>query len=221
MHETTKDVIFNCHKYLREKFDDPSIVSLRDINRFVEIVSFFEKYFSIKRKCEKEENIENIENIEKFDKIRSIICSVYLCYYFRLTDETKRITFDNTLQIYLIELINSIQIQITMKSKGTMISYEDESNEINAFNISCKINNKYLQYFFLENDIKYFSDFIKIEEQYLIDKIEPKKGICKNEALKENLFLMFVSIITRIPLIIVGKPCSSKSLAFELIYNSN
>ena len=220
LHETTKEVIFNCHKYLRDAFDDPSIVSLRDINRFVEIVSFFEKYFAIKRKCEKEKNIENKENIEKLDKIRSIICSVYLCYYFRLIDESKRITFDNTLQPYLIELVNSIQIQVPMKSKGNLMCDEDESNEINTFNISFKISYKNLQYFFQENDIKYFSDFIKIEEQYLIDKIEPKKSICKNEALKENLFLMFVSIITRIPLIIVGKPCSSKSLAFELIYNS-
>jgi hypothetical protein len=115
LHEATKEVIFNCHKYLRDTFDT-SVVSLREINRFVKIVEFFKKYFAIKRKCEeKEEEGENNnkteedkkeldeqktrkENIEKFDKILSIICSVYLCYYIRLIDENKRTQFNNTLQ---------------------------------------------------------------------------------------------------------------------------
>jgi len=85
LHEATKEVIFNCHKYLRDTFDT-SVVSLREINRFVKIVEFFKKYFSIKRKCEekKEDNQteedkkepgetgeqntrkENIENLIKF-----------------------------------------------------------------------------------------------------------------------------------------------------------
>ena len=49
LHEVKKEVIFNCHKYLRDKFD-PSVVSLREIARFPKIVNFFKKYFSIKRK---------------------------------------------------------------------------------------------------------------------------------------------------------------------------
>jgi hypothetical protein len=61
LHEATKDVIFNCHKYLRETFDT-SVVSLREINRFVKIVEFFKKYFAIKRKCEKKKEGENNNN---------------------------------------------------------------------------------------------------------------------------------------------------------------
>ena len=71
-----------------------------------------------------------------------------------------------------------------------------------------------------ENGIKYFSDFIRLEEIYLIDKIELKKGIEKNDLLNENLFMMFVSLITKIPLIIVGKPGTGKSLSSQLIYNA-
>ena len=95
LHEATKDVIFNCHKFLRDKFDT-SVVSLREISRFSKIVEFFQKYFSIKRKCEEKEDDNIIENnrkkwykqksekannnkaIEKIDKIISLICSVYL-----------------------------------------------------------------------------------------------------------------------------------------------
>jgi hypothetical protein len=99
LHEATKEVIFKCHKYLRETFD-PSVVSLREISRFSKIVHFFQKYFSIKRKCEESEdnntieedkeqsneqnsdiNLNNKNGMEKFDKVISIIFSVYLCYY--------------------------------------------------------------------------------------------------------------------------------------------
>ena len=71
-----------------------------------------------------------------------------------------------------------------------------------------------------ENKIEQFSDFIKIEQDYLINQIELDKGIGKNSLLKENLFLYFVSVITNIPLIIIGKPGSGKSLSSQLIFKS-
>ena len=61
---------------------------------------------------------------------------------------------------------------------------------------------------------------MNLEEQYLIDKIELQKGIGKNDILKKNLFLMFVSVNTKIPLIIVGKPGTGKSLCSKIIFNS-
>jgi hypothetical protein len=50
-------------------------------------MEFFKKYFTIKN--EKEER----ENNEKNNKLRSIICSIYLCYYIRLTNDTIRSKF--------------------------------------------------------------------------------------------------------------------------------
>ena len=77
----------------------------------------------------------------------------------------------------------------------------------------------------LKNDLKLeavnqFSDFLKIEEEFLLDKIELDKGIGKNNLLKENTFLLFLAVITKIPLIIVGKPGTGKSLSAQLIYKS-
>ena len=54
----------------------------------------------------------------------------------------------------------------------------------------------------------------------LIDLIELDKGIGKNNLLKENLFLLFLSVVTTIPLIIIGKPGTGKSLSAQLIYKS-
>ena len=50
--------------------------------------------------------------------------------------------------------------------------------------------------------------------------IEKNKGIALNRALRENLFTIFVCIINKVPLIIVGKPGTSKSLSFQIVYNT-
>jgi hypothetical protein len=68
--------------------------------------------------------------------------------------------------------------------------------------------------------IKNFSQIIELEEDFIIDKVELDKGIGKSRSLKENLFLIFISLGTIIPLIIIGKPGSGKSLSSHLIYKS-
>jgi MoxR-like ATPase len=242
LHEATKEVIFKCHKYLRETFDT-SVVSLREISRFGKIVEFFQKYFVIKRKCEEnkddnitEEDKKKLEkdekkseeqdpkkiNEEKFDKTISIICSVYLCYYIRLINEKKRVELNNELRESLITLANSVQfVEITKQDENSSTTQDNENDDnIGKEDLVSKVDNKLLKNFIQDNGIKHFSDFLRIEEQFLLDKIELKKGIGKNDLLKENLFLMFVAVTTGIPLIIVGKPGTGKSLSSQLIYNS-
>ena len=65
-----------------------------------------------------------------------------------------------------------------------------------------------------------FNDLLKIGEGFFLNQIELDRGIGNNQLLKENLFLLFLSIVTKIPLIIAGKPGTSKSLSVQLIYNS-
>ena len=45
-------------------------------------------------------------------------------------------------------------------------------------------------------------------------------NIAQNQALKENVFMMVVCIELRIPLFLVGKPGSSKSLAKKIVSNA-
>lgn len=61
-----------------------------------------------------------------------------------------------------------------------------------------------------------FSDFLKIEEDFLIEQINKEDGISENNLLKENLFILFLSLVTEIPLIIVGKTGTSKSLSSKI-----
>ena len=53
-----------------------------------------------------------------------------------------------------------------------------------------------------------------------MDDLQVKENIAKNEALCENIFMMVVCIELRIPLFIVGKPGSSKSLAKTIIQDN-
>ncbi|XP_026078195.1 E3 ubiquitin-protein ligase rnf213-beta isoform X1 [Carassius auratus] len=54
-------------------------------------------------------------------------------------------------------------------------------------------------------------------QDFFLEKIQTRDTIAKNMALKENVFLMVVCIELRIPLFLVGKPGSSKSLAKTVI----
>ena len=62
-----------------------------------------------------------------------------------------------------------------------------------------------------------FVDIPNVEIDFLINEIKIEKGYGKNYSLKLNIFLMFFAIYSYIPLIVVGKPGCSKSLAVQLI----
>ena len=217
LHEMTTDAIFECHKYLRESFDS-SVVSLREISRFSKCVEFFQKYYVIKEeylleiKKRNKDIKEQINKKAKLYKIKSIICSIYLCYYIRLVQEEKRNNFNNRLQKALLKLVNSVE------NKAKDESIEEEKSE----NISLidKINYKSLKEDLRQETVEHFSDILKIEEEFLLDKIELNSGIGKNNLLKENVFLLFIAVTTKIPLIIIGKPGTGKSLSAQLINKS-
>jgi len=210
LRDLTTEAISKCHIFLRKSFgDDPSIVSLREIARFKTCVEFFENYYIKKNNFLNKNDQINLpidKETQKLYKIKSIICSIYLCYYIRLTNEEKRGKFDAGLQKILLEIAN-------VHGKKN----EDEKDYINLFT---KIRYEKLSQDLRGKSFQNFSDLLKIEEEFLLEQIELDKGIGKNQLLKENLFLLFLAVVTKIPLIIVGKPGTGKSLSAQLIYNS-
>ena len=54
-------------------------------------------------------------------------------------------------------------------------------------------------------------------QNVLLNELELEENIAKNKALRENVFMMVVCIELRIPLFLVGKPGSSKSLAKTIV----
>jgi len=203
LYKLTTEAISKCHIFLRKIFKDPSIVSLREIARFRKCVEFFHDYFL---KKSNKSNYSLDEETKKLYKIKSIICSIYLCYYIRLINEEIRGKFDSELQKTILRIVNVYSDE-----------KKDEENKTNLFD---KIKNKKLKEELDDKNLEHFSDLLKIEEEFLLKQIELDVGIGKNESLKENLFLLFLSVVTKIPLIIIGKPGTGKSLSAQLIYNS-
>ena len=100
LREATKNVISKCHDYLRNTFD-PSVVSLREMKRFKKLYYFMIKYYENKKKLEPTKS-----GTEESKKLKSIIISIYLCYYIRLVDVTTRTNFDAELKDLFFKLVN-------------------------------------------------------------------------------------------------------------------
>ena len=62
-----------------------------------------------------------------------------------------------------------------------------------------------------EKEIKYITNNMNIEKN---------KGIGLSRVLRENLFTIYICLLNKIPLIIIGKPGTSKSLSFQIIFNT-
>ncbi len=54
----------------------------------------------------------------------------------------------------------------------------------------------------------------------LLDNMQLGDNIARNAALRENVFMMVICVELRIPLFLVGKPGSSKSLAKAIVNES-
>ncbi|RIB04310.1 hypothetical protein C2G38_2222712 [Gigaspora rosea] len=62
-----------------------------------------------------------------------------------------------------------------------------------------------------------FSHIIRQEQEDYINRMTCPPNTAKNEALLENVLVMIVCILTKIPVFIIGAPGSSKSLAVRLV----
>ncbi len=62
-----------------------------------------------------------------------------------------------------------------------------------------------------------FENVLDIEYIDLLNKMKIDNSIAKNEALKENIFLLVTCIMNKIPLFITGNPGCSKTLSFNIV----
>ncbi|XP_077022284.1 E3 ubiquitin-protein ligase RNF213 isoform X2 [Tamandua tetradactyla] len=67
------------------------------------------------------------------------------------------------------------------------------------------------------NSSKFILDEITHAQDLFLNGVSLRKTIAKNLALKENVFMMVICIELKIPLFLVGKPGSSKSLAKTIV----
>jgi hypothetical protein len=72
----------------------------------------------------------------------------------------------------------------------------------------------------LRIDRVHFVATLEKTQKSFVKHMHLSDGIALNEALCENLFMMLVSVLNTIPIFVIGKPGSSKSLAMRLLMDN-
>ena len=67
---------------------------------------------------------------------------------------------------------------------------------------------------------KSFKEEVERVQNHFVSNMTVGEGIARNEALCENLFMILVSVLNKIPIFVIGVPGSSKSLAMRLIQSN-
>ncbi|XP_013916013.1 PREDICTED: E3 ubiquitin-protein ligase RNF213-like, partial [Thamnophis sirtalis] len=165
------EVLFKSQTYMRQRKDECSFISLRDVERCVEVFKWFHGH--------SERLIEHLERslesnppksaIQRDRIMWSLILSVGVCYHASL-----------------------------------------EKKEA-YWRIICKI--------FPEpyDNEKVVLEEISLIQDLFLSGVPDRQSIAKNMALKENVFMMVICIELKIPLFLIGKPGSSKSLAKTIV----
>ncbi|XP_077330445.1 E3 ubiquitin-protein ligase RNF213-like isoform X2 [Lithobates pipiens] len=164
------DVLSASQSYMRNRKDECSFVSLRDVERCIEVFKWFYS------RCGKllKQNLSLIKRrISTDGKVEkaawSLVLAVGVCYHASL--ETK--------ESYRKAICKSFPLP-----------YSDPNIFLQEIN--------------------------SIQDLFLAG-VQLRDTIAKNLALKENLFMMVICIELKIPLFLVGKPGSSKSLAKTIV----
>ena len=66
-------------------------------------------------------------------------------------------------------------------------------------------------------EAEHFDAIVRVEQEEYLARMELPEGTAKNAALRENVFVILVCILNRIPVFVVGKPGCSKSLSMQVI----
>lgn len=63
-----------------------------------------------------------------------------------------------------------------------------------------------------------FAELLRAEQLDLLNRMDVPVGIARNKAILENVFVTLVCMLNHIPVFVIGKPGSGKTLALQLIY---
>ncbi|MEQ2259185.1 hypothetical protein XENORESO_008130 [Xenotaenia resolanae] len=169
------NVLSSSQKFMRKKKDECSFVSLRDVERCMQVFVWFHRNHSM--------FAENLKDL-----------------FQQQTKRKKNLNFSPASDkvIWSLLMATGVCYQSCLESK-------DEYQKTISQLLSSEYKPQRIQ------------QEIKLMQDLLLSGVPLGKTIARNEALKENFFMMAVCIELRIPLFIVGKPGSSKSLSKTLV----
>lgn len=182
-----------------------SSVSLRDVSRCVQIFLWFGKHFSNSRGSREGWGLTDFYTMKPCAHKgirRALILSLAYCYYARLPREERKI------------LIKSL----SNKWRSFQISCPSAYNHFRATTPLHQLTKPKCRWLHLDHNS--FISILEETQRDFVSMMNVGDGIVLNEALCENLFMILCSILNQIPIFVIGKPGSSKSLAMGLIQSN-
>ncbi|XP_077980160.1 E3 ubiquitin-protein ligase rnf213-alpha-like [Glandiceps talaboti] len=173
--EVISSVLAASQRFMRETESECSFVSLRDVERAMNVLVWFYNHEMIANLMGDKARRDNGEDTDMAVDLftLALILSLGVCYHACLQD--KREEYREYIEDYFVD--------------------------------PCQVPGGAAQ----------IVDEITRCQDVFLDQLELGPNIARNAALKENVFMMVVCIELRIPLFLVGKPGSSKSLAKTIV----
>jgi MoxR-like ATPase len=174
-------LLCSAQEYVRTVEGDPSVVSLRDIKRAVDLMRWFAKALQPAGPSAKKVDMSSMRAL-----ISPVILGIAHVYFFRLNADELRDSFWG-------------------KLRGEIKSFPYGSQR-DAFEHLQKPGQ--------------MEHVLIAAKRQITKRFEVDEGIAMNHALEENLYVLVVCIVNRIPAFVVGKPGSSKTLAMQVLSNN-
>jgi E3 ubiquitin-protein ligase RNF213 len=172
------DMISRSQIYLREFEGDPSVVSLRDVQRCLDLLQWFYVKIGVGKVREAKGTKVVISPL-----CRSAVLAIAHVYGYRLPSADARKSFYSMLTS-MIKRWGKTAVHVNFDALGRAGFVQT----------------------ILENMQRKFVNNLTVEP-----------SIAMNQALTENLFVTIICILNKIPIFIVGKPGTSKTLAIQII----
>ncbi|XP_074628909.1 E3 ubiquitin-protein ligase rnf213-alpha-like isoform X2 [Acropora palmata] len=181
-------VLAAAQKYMRDQLDECSFVSLRDVERAMQVMVWFYNSVDIlgklmtgvlieQRRQEGYDVIEDDGDVDEQEAIspvtRALVLAIGVCYHAKLQERRQDFR------------------KVVAQSFKAPCQLPGGEKQIHREITSC--------------------------QRAVLNELELGPNIARNTALSENVFMMVVCIELRIPLFLVGKPGSSKSLAKTVV----
>lgn len=173
------DIVSRSQEYIREFEGDPSVVSLRDVKRCIELIKWFYLKVGVGKKGEN----KSAGKVVISALGRSTILAIAIVYGYRLPSATSRNSF-------FVQLSSIVK---RWSKTAVKVNFDALGRQGFAQTV-------------LDNMMRRFVNNLVVED-----------SIALNQALTENLFVTIICILNKIPIFIVGKPGTSKTLAIQII----
>jgi E3 ubiquitin-protein ligase RNF213 len=212
--EIFSELICEAQECIRQLSDgERSATSLRDVSRCVQVFIWFGEHLANTVGCQEGWTLADFFNIKpKAQKYlrKVLILSLAYCYHARLPREERRVLVNTITNKW-----RSFQINIPNPHYAHLNPYgvlgAPASSPLTKPKAKCR---------WLNLDFSSFISILEETQREFVSMMNLGEGIALNEALCENLFMILCSVLNQIPIFVIGKPGSSKSLAMGLIQSN-